>query len=183
MKANSLAALLHAFFHEWMGNQRNFSRHTVHSYRDTWKLLLRFVDFGRFRIVLHETSQGPARRQHIARLHHLHALLVLRQCRIGRRGLRSERALRFQCLLRTHKQLVRSVSRRAENGDCEHENDDGFEEHGEKGLLEDAWIIGRIPPRVSAKLAPAIQQSTSPVIPLQMSPLRRQSPKFSGADS
>ncbi|HEY6343745.1 MAG TPA: tyrosine-type recombinase/integrase [Bryobacteraceae bacterium] len=43
MKPCSLANLLHAFFHEWMGQQRNLSRHTVLSYRDTWKLLLRFV--------------------------------------------------------------------------------------------------------------------------------------------
>ena len=43
MKPCSLANLLHAFFHEWMGQQRNLSRHTVWSYRDTWKLLLSFV--------------------------------------------------------------------------------------------------------------------------------------------
>lgn len=43
MKSSSLPALLHAFFHEWMGQQRNLSRHTVCSYRDTWKLLLRFT--------------------------------------------------------------------------------------------------------------------------------------------
>src|ERR1700747_106509 len=43
MKSICLAALLHAFFHEWMGKQRNLSRHTTCSYRDTWKLLLRFV--------------------------------------------------------------------------------------------------------------------------------------------
>jgi site-specific recombinase XerD len=43
MKSISLAPLLHAFFHEWMGKQRNLSRHTVCSYRDTWKLLLRYV--------------------------------------------------------------------------------------------------------------------------------------------
>ena len=43
MKSNSLASLLHAFFHEWMGKQRNLSRHTVCSYRDTWKLFLRFA--------------------------------------------------------------------------------------------------------------------------------------------
>ena len=43
MKSDSLASLLHAFFHEWMGKQRNLSRHTVSSYRDTWKLFLRFV--------------------------------------------------------------------------------------------------------------------------------------------
>lgn len=43
MKPCSLAKLLHAFFHDWMGQQRNLSRHTVLSYRDTWKLLLGFV--------------------------------------------------------------------------------------------------------------------------------------------
>jgi site-specific recombinase XerD len=43
MKPNSLANLLHAFFHLWMGQQRNLSHHTVLSYRDTWKLFLRFV--------------------------------------------------------------------------------------------------------------------------------------------
>jgi site-specific recombinase XerD len=43
MKSNSLASLLHAFFHEWMGKQRNLSRHTICSYRDTWKLFLRFA--------------------------------------------------------------------------------------------------------------------------------------------
>ena len=43
MKPNSLANLLHAFFHVWMGQQRNLSHHTVLSYRDTWKQFLRFV--------------------------------------------------------------------------------------------------------------------------------------------
>ncbi|MGO9990889.1 MAG: tyrosine-type recombinase/integrase [Steroidobacteraceae bacterium] len=43
MKSISLAYLLHAFFHEWMGKQKNLSRHTVYSYRDTWKLFLRFA--------------------------------------------------------------------------------------------------------------------------------------------
>ncbi|MDP2620418.1 MAG: tyrosine-type recombinase/integrase [Hyphomicrobiales bacterium] len=43
MKSDSLAFLLHAFFHEWIGKQRNLSRHTVYSYRDTWKLFLRFA--------------------------------------------------------------------------------------------------------------------------------------------
>lgn len=43
MKSSSLAPLLHAFFHEWMGKQRNLSRYTVCSYRDTWKLFLRFA--------------------------------------------------------------------------------------------------------------------------------------------
>ncbi len=43
MNSNSLAGLLHAVFHEWMAKQRNLSRHTVCSYRDTWKLFLRFA--------------------------------------------------------------------------------------------------------------------------------------------
>ena len=38
-----LAYWLHAFFHEWLAEQRNCSRHTVLSYRDTWRLYLRFV--------------------------------------------------------------------------------------------------------------------------------------------
>jgi site-specific recombinase XerD len=42
-KSISLASLLHSFFHEWMGKQKNLSRHTVYSYRDTWKLFLRFA--------------------------------------------------------------------------------------------------------------------------------------------
>lgn len=43
MKSHSLAPLLHAFFHEWMGQQKNLSHHTVCSYRDAWKLFLRFT--------------------------------------------------------------------------------------------------------------------------------------------
>ena len=43
MKPASFSALLHAFFHEWLGQQRNLSRHTVMSYRDTWRLFLRFI--------------------------------------------------------------------------------------------------------------------------------------------
>ena len=35
--------LLHAFFYERMVQQRNASVHTVRSYRDTWRLFLRFV--------------------------------------------------------------------------------------------------------------------------------------------
>ena len=35
--------LLHAFFHDWLVQQRNASHHTVLSYRDSWRLFLRFV--------------------------------------------------------------------------------------------------------------------------------------------
>ncbi|MEX3968782.1 tyrosine-type recombinase/integrase [Paraburkholderia sp. EG286B] len=43
MKMAPLAYWLHAFFHEWLAEQRNCSRHTILSYRDTWRLYLRFV--------------------------------------------------------------------------------------------------------------------------------------------
>ena len=35
--------LLHAFFHDWLAHQKNVSHHTVLSYRDSWRLFLRFV--------------------------------------------------------------------------------------------------------------------------------------------
>ena len=41
--ADPFASLLRAFFHEWMVQQRNASIHSVRSYRDTWRLFLRFV--------------------------------------------------------------------------------------------------------------------------------------------
>jgi len=43
MKLPTLHTLLHAFFHEWLADQRNCSRHTICSYRDTWRLFLRHV--------------------------------------------------------------------------------------------------------------------------------------------
>ncbi len=42
-KANPFPVLMHAFFYEWLVEQRNASIHTVRSYRDTWRLFLRFV--------------------------------------------------------------------------------------------------------------------------------------------
>jgi len=41
--ADPFPRLLHTFFYEWMVQQRNASVHTVRSYRDTWRLFLRFV--------------------------------------------------------------------------------------------------------------------------------------------
>ena len=43
MKLLSFPHLLHSFFHEWLVQQRNISHHTVLSYRDSWRLFLRFV--------------------------------------------------------------------------------------------------------------------------------------------
>ncbi|MEX2696667.1 tyrosine-type recombinase/integrase [Rhizobium mongolense] len=42
-KANLFPKLMRAFFYEWLVEQRNASVHTVRSYRDTWRLFLRFV--------------------------------------------------------------------------------------------------------------------------------------------
>ena len=38
-----LPRLLHAFFCDWAIQQRNLSPHTIRSYRDTWRLFLRFA--------------------------------------------------------------------------------------------------------------------------------------------
>ena len=43
MKPTPFSQLLHAFFHDWLVRQRNVSHHTVLSYRDSWRLFLRFV--------------------------------------------------------------------------------------------------------------------------------------------
>ena len=43
MKPTPFPQLLHAFFNEWLVQQRNVSHHTVLSYRDSWRLFLRFV--------------------------------------------------------------------------------------------------------------------------------------------
>jgi site-specific recombinase XerD len=39
----TLPKLLHAFFYEWLVEQRNASHRTVLAYRDAWRLFLRFV--------------------------------------------------------------------------------------------------------------------------------------------
>jgi site-specific recombinase XerD len=43
LKTNQFPLLLHAFFHDWLVQQRNVSHHTVLSYRDSWRLFVRFV--------------------------------------------------------------------------------------------------------------------------------------------
>lgn len=39
----ALAPLIQNFFHDWLVKQRDVSAHTIRSYRDTWKLFLRFA--------------------------------------------------------------------------------------------------------------------------------------------
>jgi site-specific recombinase XerD len=43
MKDILFSPLLHTFFHQWLIEQRNASHHTIISYRDTWRLFLRYV--------------------------------------------------------------------------------------------------------------------------------------------
>lgn len=43
IRANPFPELMRAFFYEWLVEQRNASVHTVRSYRDTWRLFLRFI--------------------------------------------------------------------------------------------------------------------------------------------
>ena len=43
MQLTPFPELLHGFFHDWLVQQRNVSHHTVLSYRDSWRLFLRFV--------------------------------------------------------------------------------------------------------------------------------------------
>ena len=47
MNPTPFPLLLHAFFHDWLVQQRNVSHHTVLSYRDSWRLFLRFVAAGK----------------------------------------------------------------------------------------------------------------------------------------
>lgn len=68
--ADPFPKLLHAFFYEWMVQQRNASVHTVRSYRDTWRLFLRFVAHHRRRAVAQLTLVDLAASEVSAFLHH-----------------------------------------------------------------------------------------------------------------
>lgn len=87
MKSRSLAMLLHAFFHEWMGQQRNLSRHTVLSYRDTWKLFLRFVSERKHREITALSLADLGAAEVLAFLQHLEAerkvSIGTRNCRLA----------------------------------------------------------------------------------------------------
>lgn len=78
---------LNAFFHEWLGHQRNCSRHTVLSYRDTWRLYLRFVAEKRDRPVSALKLPELTSEEVIAFLHHVeserHDTIGTRNCRLA----------------------------------------------------------------------------------------------------
>jgi integrase/recombinase XerC len=86
-KDNPLPALLRAFFQEWLAEQRSASIHTIRSYRDTWRLFLRFIaeqkGRGVARLTLVDVSAGEVR----AFLHHTEhgrkATIGTRNCRLA----------------------------------------------------------------------------------------------------
>lgn len=87
MTSTCLASLLHAFFHEWMGKQRNLSRHTVCSYRDTWKLFLQFASRRKRRAIAELSLADLQATEVIAFLEHLEndrkVSIGTRNCRLA----------------------------------------------------------------------------------------------------
>ena len=79
--------LLQAFFQNWMGGQRNLSRHTVLSYRDTWRLFLRFVASRRVRSVAQVALTDLTEGEVLAFLQHCeddrHTSIGTRNCRLA----------------------------------------------------------------------------------------------------
>jgi site-specific recombinase XerD len=82
-----LAYWLHAFFHEWLAEQRNCSRHTVMSYRDSWRLFLRFVAARRHKTVSALTFEELIAEEVLVFLRHVeserHASIGTRNCRLA----------------------------------------------------------------------------------------------------
>lgn len=87
MKADQLPNLLRAFFHEWMAQQRNLSHHTVLSYRDTWRLFLRFTAQREARSVANLRLDQLTRGQVLSFLQNVeqerHVSIGTRNCRLA----------------------------------------------------------------------------------------------------
>ena len=87
MKPTSFPVLLHAFFHDWLGEQRNLSRHTVLSYRDTWRLFLRFASERHHRPIVDLSLPDLNATIVLAFLQHLEeerkSSIGTRNCRLG----------------------------------------------------------------------------------------------------
>lgn len=66
----TLPRLLHGFFHEWLVEQRNISSHTITSYRDAWRLFLRFIAERRMRSVAKLTTEQITATDVLAFLQH-----------------------------------------------------------------------------------------------------------------
>lgn len=83
----TLSRLLHDFFHDWLAEQRNASRHTIWAYRDTWRLFLRFVAERQHRLVAGLTLSHLTAIEVLAFLKHLeqerHVTIATRNCRLA----------------------------------------------------------------------------------------------------
>src|SRR5438552_1845597 len=83
----SLPQLLHYFFHDWMAKQCNASRHTIISYRDTWRLFLRFAAERQHRHVARLVLADLTAEDVIAFLDHIekdrHGTISTRNCRLA----------------------------------------------------------------------------------------------------
>ena len=99
----NFAQLLHAFFHEWLAGQRNNSCHTVRSYRDTWRLFLRFTA---------ARQQRPVAALHLADLTAAEVLAFLdhsekeRHVSIGTRNCRLAALRSFFCFVADREPLA-----------------------------------------------------------------------------
>ena len=82
-----LSHWLHAFFYEWLGEQRNCSHHTILSYRDTWRLYLRYVAARRGRSVSALSLADLTAEQTVAFLGHVESercdTIGTRNCRLA----------------------------------------------------------------------------------------------------
>jgi len=87
MKPTPFPQLLHAFFHEWLAQQRNVSHHTVLSYRDSWRLFLRFVAAQKAKSVAKLSLTDLTTEEVLAFLQHVEQVrkssIGTRNCRLG----------------------------------------------------------------------------------------------------
>jgi site-specific recombinase XerD len=83
----SLATLLHSFFHVWLVEQRNASHRTVQSYRDAWRLFLRFTAKQRKRQVADLQLGDLTEADVLSFLNHIererHSTTITRNCRLA----------------------------------------------------------------------------------------------------
>lgn len=83
----SLPQLLHSFFHDWMAGQCNASHHTIISYRDTWRLFLRFAAERQHRHVARLGLADLTEEEVVAFLNHIekdrHGTISTRNCRLA----------------------------------------------------------------------------------------------------
>jgi integrase/recombinase XerC len=79
--------LMYGFFSEWLSRQRDLSPHTIRSYRDSWRLFLRFLEERRHKKVQSITLTDLTRSEILAFLdyseHDRHVCIGTRNCRLA----------------------------------------------------------------------------------------------------